>query len=162
MTSREAFEEYERMHYTQGLEMWGDNYKNTHVRCRWEGWQAATERAAPAQGEPVAFVNVQERKLEWNGPQEWNTSTVGTEPRIPLYATAPPAPTLTDEMDAVAIRYAHQMALDLECVLAEYGGSWYNTAMQTLSDYRMAMNAIHEREAPTFMGEPVVAVRGTT
>ena len=46
MTSREAFEEYERTHYTQGLEMWGDNYKNTHVRCRWEGWQAATERAA--------------------------------------------------------------------------------------------------------------------
>lgn len=45
--------------------------------------------APPAQGEPVAFINVSERKLEWNGPQEWNTSTVGTEPRIPLYAAAP-------------------------------------------------------------------------
>lgn len=32
-----------------------------------------------------------------------------------------------------------------------------NTAMQTLGEYRSAMNAIHERESPTFMGEPVTA-----
>lgn len=47
----------------------------------------------------------------------------------PLYA-APPAPVPPEpiaEMDAVAIKYAHKMALDLECILAEYGGSWYNT-----------------------------------
>ena len=77
----------------------------------------------------------------------------------PLYA-APPAPVPPEpiaEMDAVAIKYAHKMALDLECILAEYGGSWYNTAMQTLGEYRSAMNAIHERESPTFMGEPVTA-----
>jgi hypothetical protein len=77
----------------------------------------------------------------------------------PLYA-APPAPApvpLTDEMDAVARQYAHKMALDLECILAEYGGSWYNTAMRTLGEYRSAMNAIHERESPTFMGEPSIA-----
>lgn len=73
---------------------------------------------------------------------------------------APPAPVPPEpiaEMDAVAIKYAHKMALDLECILAEYGGSWYNTAMQTLGEYRSAMNAIHERESPTFMGEPVTA-----
>ena len=73
---------------------------------------------------------------------------------------APPDPAavpLTDDMDKVAISYAHKMALDLECILAEYGGSWYNTAMQTLGEYRSAMNAIHERESPTFMGEPVTA-----
>jgi hypothetical protein len=61
-----------------------------------------------------------------------------------------------EEMDEVAIKYAHKMALDLECVLAEYGGSWYNTAMQTLGEYRMAMNDIHEQHSPTFMGEPVI------
>ena len=80
----------------------------------------------------------------------------------PLYA-APPAPVPPEpiaEMDAVAIKYAHKMALDLECILAEYGGSWYNTAMQTLGEYRSAMNAIHERESPTFMGEPVTAAGG--
>ena len=73
---------------------------------------------------------------------------------------APPAPVPPEpiaEMDAVAIKYAHKMALDLECILAEYGGSWYNTAMQTLGEYRSAMNTIHERESPTFMGEPVTA-----
>jgi hypothetical protein len=62
---------------------------------RWVWMQQAVDAIArlpapPAQGEPVAFINVSERKLEWNGPQEWNTSTVGVEPRIPLYATAPP------------------------------------------------------------------------
>ncbi|CAB4146216.1 hypothetical protein UFOVP1147_52 [uncultured Caudovirales phage] len=66
---------------------------------------------------------------------------------------------LIDEMDAVASRYAHKLALDLECVLSNYIGPWYDTAMQTLSDYRMAMNRIHERESPTFMGEPDVRNR---
>ena len=79
----------------------------------------------------------------------------------PLF-TAPPAPAAVppDGMDTVAIKYAHKMALDLECILAEYGGSWYNTAMQTLGEYRSEMNAIHERECPTFMGEPVIAAAG--
>lgn len=73
-----------------------------------------------------------------------------------LNGTAP-AQRLSDEMDAIAIKHAHKMALDLECILAEYGGSWYNTAMQTLGEYRSEMNAIHERESPTFMGEPLIA-----
>lgn len=77
-------------------------------------------------------------------------------------SAAPPAPAAVppDGMDTVAIKYAHKMALDLECILAEYGGSWYNTAMQTLGKYRSEMNAIHERECPTFMGEPVIAAAG--
>ncbi len=77
-------------------------------------------------------------------------------------SAAPPAPAAVppDGMDTVAIKYAHKMALDLECILAEYGGSWYNTAMQTLGEYRSEMNAIHERECPTFMGEPVIAAAG--
>jgi hypothetical protein len=61
-----------------------------------------------------------------------------------------------DGMSAVADKYAHKMALDLECILSEYSGTWYNPAMKTLNEYRMAMNAIHERESPTFMGEPVL------
>lgn len=79
---------------------------------------------------------------------------------------AQPAPAvrepLIDEMDAVASKYAHKMALDLECVLSNYIGPWYDTAMQTLSEYRMAMNAIHERESPTHMGEPFLPKRGIT
>ena len=63
---------------------------------------------------------------------------------------------ITTEMAAVADRFAHKLALDLECVLADYSGTWYDTAMTTLGAYREAMNAIHERESPTFMGEPLL------
>ena len=63
---------------------------------------------------------------------------------------------IIDEMDAVASRYAHKLALDLECVLSDYNGKWWDAAMQTLGAYREAMNAIHERESPTHMGEPVL------
>jgi hypothetical protein len=61
-----------------------------------------------------------------------------------------------DAMAQVAEKYAHKLALDLECVLADYSGKWWDTAMQTISGYRSEMNAIHERESPTFMGEPVI------
>jgi hypothetical protein len=59
-----------------------------------------------------------------------------------------------DEMDSIASKYAHKLALDLECVLADYSGKWWDTAIKTIGEYREAMNAIHERESPTFMGEP--------
>jgi hypothetical protein len=32
----------------------------------------------------------------------------------------------------------------------------YDKAMQVLSEYRSAMNEIHEQHSPTFMGEPKV------
>lgn len=63
---------------------------------------------------------------------------------------------VAEEMSAVADQYAHKLALDLECVLADYSGTWYDTAICTLGAYRGAMNAIHERESPTFMGEPAI------
>lgn len=28
-------------YHTQSLEHWGHTYRNAHVRCRWEGWQAS-------------------------------------------------------------------------------------------------------------------------
>ena len=40
---------------------------------------------------------------------------------------------ISDAMDEVAQRFAHRLALDLECVLANYSGPWYNQAMNTLS-----------------------------
>lgn len=58
-------------------------------------------------------------------------------------------------MQDVADRYAHRLALELECVLADRPG-YYDKAMQVLCEYRRAMNAIHERESPTFMGEPLL------
>ena len=42
-----------------------------------------------AQQEPVAFINVEQRKLEWAKYMSWDTPTVVNLPKIPLYATPP-------------------------------------------------------------------------
>jgi hypothetical protein len=52
-----------------------------------------------AQQEPVAYINVEQRKLEWAKYMSWDTPTVVNLPKIPLYTT-PPQRTwvgLTDE-----------------------------------------------------------------
>jgi hypothetical protein len=35
--------------------------------------------------EPVAYINVEERTLEWAAPVVWNTPTVAQMDKIPLY-----------------------------------------------------------------------------
>jgi len=40
--------------------------------------------------------------------------------------------------------------------MADYSGTWWDSAMETIRGYRSEMNAIHERESPTWMGEPVI------
>ena len=111
-----------------------------------EGFNDACKPAQPAPV-PVGYFYLDEDV--WKQARDakfraWHT---------PLYAAPVPA----DEMDAVASKYAHKMALDLECVLSDYNGRWWDTAMNTIGEYRSAMNAIHERESPTFMGEPSIA-----
>ena len=56
----------------------------------------------------------------------------------------------------VADRYAHQLAMWLELILFDYSGKYYNGALDALGKYRAEMNAIHEQESPTHMGEPVI------
>ena len=46
--------------------------------------------------EPVAWINVEKRKLEWDKPTLWETPTVVKLDRIPLY-THPVKEQLTDE-----------------------------------------------------------------
>ena len=65
-----------------------------------------------------------------------------------------------DAMTEVADRFAHRMALVLECVLmGNSSDRWWNEGHELIGEYRSAMNAIHERESPTFMGEPVIRDR---
>jgi hypothetical protein len=45
--------------------------------------------------EPVAYINVEERKLEWAKPIAWHTPTIAQMDKIPLYTH--PAKTLTDD-----------------------------------------------------------------
>ena len=64
---------------------------------RWELETAST--CTCAMDEPVAFINVEQRKLEWAKYMSWDTPTVVNLPKIPLYTT-PPQRTwvgLTDE-----------------------------------------------------------------
>ena len=57
------------------------------------------------------------------------------------------------EMDEVSHRFAHPLALELECVLADRNTNW-DRAVNLIGEYRSAMNEIHEQRSPTFMGEP--------
>ena len=51
--------------------------------------------ASVMKDEPVAYINVEERKLEWAKPMTWHTPTIAQMDKIPLYAHL--AKTLTDE-----------------------------------------------------------------
>ena len=44
---------------------------------------------------PIAYINVEERKLEWAEPIVWHTPTIAQMDKIPLYTHL--AKTLTDE-----------------------------------------------------------------
>jgi hypothetical protein len=41
--------------------------------------------ASVVKDEPVAYINVEERKLEWAKPTTWHTPTVAQMDKIPLY-----------------------------------------------------------------------------
>ena len=41
--------------------------------------------------EPVAYINIEKRTLEWAKPMRWETPTVGVLEPIPLYTHAGPA-----------------------------------------------------------------------
>jgi hypothetical protein len=45
--------------------------------------------------EPVAYINVEERKLEWAAPVIWNTGIAGKADKVPLYTRQ--YSSLTDE-----------------------------------------------------------------
>ena len=63
---------------------------------------------------------------------------------------------MVDPMTVVADRYAHRMAMVLECVLMDRASDrWWNEGIQLIGEYRSAMNAIHEQHSPTYMGEPL-------
>ena len=51
--------------------------------------------ASVMKDEPVAYINVEERKLEWAKPMTWHTPTIAQMDKIPLYTQ--PVKTLTDE-----------------------------------------------------------------
>ena len=57
----------------------------------------AIKAALETKDEPVAYINVEQRKLEWAKYISWGTPTVVNLPKIPLYTTPPQRKPLTDE-----------------------------------------------------------------
>ena len=51
--------------------------------------------------EPVAWINVEKRKLEWDKPILWETPTVVKLDRIPLYTH--PVKELDEDFDAICL-----------------------------------------------------------
>ncbi len=49
----------------------------------------AIKAALEAKDEPVAYINVEQRKLDWAKYVSWDTPTVVNLPKIPLYTTPP-------------------------------------------------------------------------
>jgi len=49
----------------------------------------AIKAALESKDEPVAYINVEQRKLEWAKYMSWDTPTVVNLPKIPLYTTPP-------------------------------------------------------------------------
>ena len=47
----------------------------------------AIKATLEAKDEPVAYINVEQRKLEWAKYVSWDTPTVVNLPKIPLYTT---------------------------------------------------------------------------
>jgi hypothetical protein len=74
----------------KGLEFFktlkGDNASPPHI---------VDSGASVMKDDPVAYINVEERKLEWAKPMIWHTPTIAQMEKIPLYTH--PAKTLTDE-----------------------------------------------------------------
>jgi hypothetical protein len=58
------------------------------IKSKWEptidGWPLWSGLPQP---EPVAYINVEERKLEWATPIKWETPTVVKMDKVPLYTT---------------------------------------------------------------------------
>ena len=85
----------------EAFEKWaidyGLDYESSFTRDDVEAaWQAA--KAMCEQSEPVAFIDVTNRKLKWAVPTSFDTlSTVAVYDDIPLYTTPQPLKRLSDE-----------------------------------------------------------------
>lgn len=97
-------------------------------------------------------------KYRYGKPQQrqaWTAQSGELDTAITAGRAAIDSAERVEPMDEVANRFAHTLALELECVLADRNANW-DRAMKLLGEYREAMNAIHERHSPTFMGEPLL------
>jgi hypothetical protein len=90
------------------------------IDCDMRDAITAIKSALEAKDEPMAYINVEQRKLEWAKYMSWDTPTVVNLPKIPLYTT-PPQRTWVGLTDAEFLK---------ACQLAENGN--YLVAFQRI------------------------------
>ena len=90
--------------------------------------------------EPVAYINVEERKLEWAKPMTWHTPTIAQMDKVPLY-THPARESKAKD------RFSNYESICLQC-----GTTIYKPAFKTLTDEEIQEIA-HGFEAIGWMGE---------
>jgi hypothetical protein len=71
------------------LDMLNEIADDVYCDQKLEAVITALRQALETEQEPVAFINVEEQKLEWAKLTLWHTPTTVNLPKIPLY-TAPP------------------------------------------------------------------------
>ena len=75
--------------------------------------------------QPIAYINVEERKLEWATPIKWETPTTVKMDKVPLYTTPPKKEWvgLTDEeTNALIQRWAGELIFEVTQALKEKNG----------------------------------------
>ena len=91
------------------LECWQRNEDCNEPRSKIIG---AIKAALEAKYEPVAYINVEQRKLEWAKYVSWGTPTVVNLPKIPLYTT-PPQRTWVGLTDEEIVELHHEIKVQL-------------------------------------------------
>jgi hypothetical protein len=81
--------------------------------------------------EPVAYINVEERKLEWAKPMTWHTPTIAQMDKVPLY-THPARESKAKD------RFSNYESICLQC-----GTTIYKPAFKTLTDEEIHNIYIH-------------------
>jgi hypothetical protein len=85
--------------------------------------------------EPIAYINIEERKLEWATLIKWETPTIGKMDKVPLYAAPPKKEWVgltgeerndclveADPCEALAEPEARQLMEEVEAKLKEKNG----------------------------------------
>lgn len=78
--------------------------------------RAIIEQAKAKQAEPVAYINVEKRKLEWAKPIVFHTALCGSYPKVPLYTYPQPTPD-----QSARIKELEQILHDPENQPSQYG-----------------------------------------
>jgi hypothetical protein len=61
--------------------------------------------------EPVAYINVEKRALEWATPIKWETPTIVKMDKVPLYTAPPQQNEFNPDWDAMAVMVEEQQRM---------------------------------------------------